>query len=75
MARTLLKLDALGIEARHRGSDVLGAIVVVDTAPEANERMMTREARRVAGAAARERGIYLFYVSPSEESVVLPNIP
>lgn len=70
----VLKLEALGIEARHRGSNALGAVVVVDTAPETNERM-TPEARRTTEAAARERGVCLFYVSPSEESVVLPNIP
>lgn len=70
----VLKLDALGVEARHRGSDALGAVVVVDTAPEANERM-TPEARRAAEAVARERGVCLFYVSPLEESVILPNIP
>jgi hypothetical protein len=30
------KLDTLRIEARHRGSDLLPAVVTVDTAPEAN---------------------------------------
>lgn len=69
-----LKLEALGIEARHRGSDVLGAVIVVDTAPGSNERM-TPEARRATEATARQREVCLFYVSPSEESVVLPNIP
>lgn len=70
----VLKLEALGIEARHRGSDVLGAVIVVDTAPGSNERM-TLEARCATEATARQRGVCLFYVSPSEESVVLPNIP
>ena len=68
----ILKLDALRIEARHRGSDVLPVILTVDTAPEANERM-TSYARREVEAAARERRVCLFYVSPSDESVVLPN--
>lgn len=69
----VLKLEALRIEARHRGSDVLGAVVVVDTAPEAIERMRP-EARRLAEEAARERGVCLFYVSPSEESMVMPDV-
>ena len=67
------KLEALRIEARDRGSDVLPAVVTIDTAPEANERM-TPEARRLTEAAARERGVCLFYVSPSEESEVLPDV-
>ncbi len=68
----IFKLEALRIEAHHRGSDVLGAVVTIDTAPEANERM-TPEARRETEAAARDRGVCLFYVSPSEESKVLPD--
>ncbi|MDP9475791.1 MAG: hypothetical protein M3R38_08900 [Actinomycetota bacterium] len=43
----VLKLEALGIEACHRGSDALGAVVVVDTAPEANERMTPDSGLRV----------------------------
>jgi len=50
----VVKLEALGIEVRHRDSDVLGAVVAVDTAPEAGERM-TPEARRAADAAAASR--------------------
>ncbi len=66
----VLKLEALRLEALHKGgADVLGAVVVVDTAPEEKERM-TPEARIKTEAAARERGVCLFYVSPSEESVV-----
>ena len=68
----ILKLDALRIEARHRGSDVLPGIVTIDTAPETNERM-TSYARREVEAAARERRVCLFYVSPSDESVFLPD--
>ncbi len=69
----IFKLEALRIEARNRGSDVLPAVVTIDTAPEANERMMP-EARRLAEAAARERGVCLLYVSPSEQSEVLPDV-
>ena len=66
------KLEALRTEALHRGSDVLPTVITIDTAPEANERM-TAEARRLTEAAARERGVCLLYVSPSEESEVLPD--
>ena len=66
------KLEALRTEALHRGSDVLPTVVTIDTAPEANERM-TAESRRLTEAAARERGVCLLYVSPSEESEVLPD--
>lgn len=52
----VVKLEALGIEVRHRDSDVLGAAGAVDTAPEAGERM-TPEARRAAEAAASGRGL------------------
>ncbi|CAA9369528.1 MAG: hypothetical protein AVDCRST_MAG93-8292 [uncultured Chloroflexia bacterium] len=52
----------------------LPAIVAIDTAPEANERM-SPEARHEAEAAARERGVCFFYVSPSEKSVVKPDGP
>jgi hypothetical protein len=74
IVKDILKLDALRIEARHRGADVLPAIVTIDTAPEANERM-TSYARREVEAAAREHGVCLLYVSPSDESVVLPGVP
>ena len=70
----VLKLEALGLEAHHRVSDALGAVIVIDTAPEANERM-TPEVCRVTETAARERGVCLFYVSPTEESVILPDTP
>jgi hypothetical protein len=69
------KLDALRTEASHKGgSEVLPAVVVVDTAPEANERMASY-ARQEVKAAAREHGVGLFYVSPSDESAVPPNVP
>jgi hypothetical protein len=69
----ILKLEALRIEALHRkGSDMLPAVVTVDTAPEANERI-TSYSRHEVEVAARERGVCLFYVSPSEEMVVLPD--
>ncbi len=69
----VLKLEALRLEALHEGgSDLLGALVVMDTAPEGKERM-TLEARRTVEDAARERGVGLFYASPSEESMVLPD--
>lgn len=72
--KDIVKLDALRIEARHRGSDMLPALVIVDTAPKANERM-TPYTRRVTKAAAHKHGVSLFYVSPSEEYVVLPDAP
>ncbi len=39
IVKDIEKLQALRIEARHRGSDLLPAVVTVDTAPEASERM------------------------------------
>jgi len=70
----ILKVDALREEALHRGgSDLLPVVVVIDTAPEANERM-TSYSRREVEAAAREQGVCLFYVSPSDESVILPDV-
>jgi hypothetical protein len=69
----IFKLEALRIEARHRGADMLPAVVTIDTAPEANERM-TPEARRLTETAARKREVCLLYVSPSEESKVLPDV-
>ena len=70
----VFKLEALRTEAHHNeGPDLVPAVVVVDTAPEAKERM-TPEARHEVESAARERGVCLFYVSPSDESVVLPNV-
>jgi hypothetical protein len=74
MVKDILKLEALRIEALHKGgSDVLPVIVAVDTAPEAKERM-TPYSRHEVEAAARERKVCLFYVSPSDESVVLPDV-
>ena len=71
----VLKLQALRAEALHRGgSDMLPAVVVVDTAPEANERMMPYSRSEVE-AAAREREVCLFYVSPTDETVILPDGP
>ncbi len=67
----VLKLDALRTEARHRGSDLLPAVVIVDTAPEEGERM-TPGGRRAAEDAALEREVYLFYVSPTEQVTVPP---
>jgi hypothetical protein len=71
----ILKLEALRIEALHRGgSDMLPAVVTVDTAPEANERMAS-DARSETEGAAHKRGVCLFYVSPSDEMKVLPDNP
>ncbi len=50
----------------------MGAVVAMDTASEGKERV-TLEARRTVEDAARERGVGLFYASPAEESVVLPD--
>lgn len=67
----ILKLDALRQEARHRGANMLPAVITVDTAPEARERM-TIEAYSEAQAAAREHRVCLFYVCPSSTTVILP---
>jgi hypothetical protein len=67
----ILKLDALRAEARHRGSDLLAAVVVVDSAPEVAERM-TPGGRRAAEDAALEREVGLFYVSPTEQLTLVP---
>ena len=69
----VVKLEALGIEARHRGSDVLGAVVVVDTAPDAEERM-TPHGRAEVEDAARERGVGIFYLSPAAETASTPRV-
>ncbi len=74
IVKDIEKLQALRIEALHRGSDLLPAIVTIDTAPEANERM-TPWSRREVEAAAQKRGVCLFYVSPTDELVVLPDVP
>ncbi len=71
--RDIEKLEALRIEARHKGSDMLGAVVTIDTAPEENERM-TPAARQLTEDAARKLGICLFYVSPSEEPKILADV-
>jgi hypothetical protein len=68
----ILKLDALPAEARHRGSDLLAAVVVVDSAPEGAVRMMTPGGRRAAEDAALEREVGLFYVSPTEQLTLVP---
>ncbi len=52
----IIKLEALRLEAHHRGWEVLPVAVTIDTAPEASERM-TANALRESKAAARERGI------------------
>ena len=67
-------LQALRIEALHReGSDMLPTVVTVDTAPEANERM-TSYSRYEVEIAAHEQGVCLFYVSLSDESIILPDV-
>lgn len=71
IVKDIEKLQALRIEALHRGSDLLPAIVTINTAPETNERM-TSNARRKVEDAAREHRVCLFYVSPSDASVILP---
>ena len=69
MVDDILKLDALRNEARHRGSDVLPAVVVVDTAPEERERMAPWS-RRAAEGAAREHRVCFYYVSPTDQSAI-----
>lgn len=67
----VLKLDAHRLEARHRESDFLPAVMVVDTAPDPVERMRG-EAVDAARSAAEERGICFFYLSGEEEFSAIP---
>lgn len=62
----ILKLDAHRFEARHRETDFLPAVLVIDTAPELTERM-TQYALESAKSAAEERGVCFFYLSREEE--------
>jgi hypothetical protein len=50
----ILKLEALQIEALHRGgSDMVPAVVTIDTAPEANERMRPEARLRLSRSVHR----------------------
>ena len=57
------KLAAHNQEAKARGSSFLPVVMVIDTAPDANERM-TPESLRDSQAAARELSVDFMYVSP-----------
>lgn len=72
ITRDILKLDALRIEARARNAEILPVVLVVDVAPEENERMLP-PARRLVEKEASEKNVGLFYISPLEEVVILPN--
>ena len=65
------KLHAHRDEVRHRGADMLAVIMVIDTAPEPVERMKP-SALKSAIVLAQEQGVYFYYVSPAEATVVLP---
>lgn len=67
----VLKLDAHRLEAQHRESNFLPAVMVVDTAPDPVERMRG-EAVDAARSAAEERGICFFYLSGEEEFSAIP---
>lgn len=69
----ILKLEAHRIEARHRESDFLPVMRVLDTAPEPAERM-SREAVEAIKSTAEERSVGLFYLSPEEEFHTIPDV-
>ncbi len=69
--RDIGKLAAHRVEARHRGFDFLPVMLVVDTAPLADERM--RPADRVScRTAAVAGGLGWLYVGPDVDEVILP---
>ncbi len=70
----ILKLEAHRIEARHKQTDFLPVMMVVDTAPEPAERM-TRQAVEAAKSASEEREICLFYLSQDEDFYTIPDVP
>ncbi len=65
------KLHAHREEVRHRGSDMLPVVLVIDTAPDPGERMKPG-ALEYSLTVAQEHGVYFYYVSPAEAKVVVP---
>ena len=71
IAKDILKLDALRLEARACEAAFVPAVIIVDTAPDKTERMGSwalKEAREVASS----RGVCLFYLSPEDEFFDVP---
>ena len=68
--RDIRKLHAHREEVRHRGSDMLPVMMVIDVAPEVRERMDPAIVARCAER-ARELGVGWMYVSPEEEVCIL----
>ncbi len=73
--RDIRKLAAHRDELRHRGGDMHPMMMVIDTAPMAEERMSAAKLE-LARAAARAQGVSFLYVSPTaacmELAVALP---
>lgn len=69
----ILKLEAHRVEVRHRESDFLPAVAVIDTAPDPAERMRS-EAVDAARSAAEERDVCFFYLSQEEEFYAVPAV-
>ncbi len=67
----ILKLDALKHETKHRGADVLPAMIVFDTAPDSVERV-TEYSLNEARSAAKKYQVCFFYLSQEEESHTIP---
>jgi hypothetical protein len=75
LLRDIRKLAAHRDELRHRGGDMHPVMMVIDTAPLAEERMPAAKLD-LARAAARAQGVSFLYVSPAvarmELTVTLP---
>lgn len=67
--RDVHKLAAHRDEVRHRGSDMHPVMMVIDTAPLGEERMLP-SAVSAARKAARESGVSFLYVAPNHDEAV-----
>jgi len=59
------KLDALRFEVRRLGGSVVPVMIVIDTAPKTNERMVPKSLERVQEF-AKNKKVEFFYVSPDK---------
>jgi len=64
----IYKLEAFRNEVRRRRSNFVTTMVVLDTAPDKDERM-TEEARALIFEEAQDCNVGLYYLSPNEELV------
>lgn len=66
IAKDILKLKAHLEEARARGGDFTPAMMVVDTAPDDNERMRPWALEQIKNEASQCE-VHLFYLSPTTQ--------